>query len=74
MTLRNDFILSPQVTLGSDPKLPLLTYFTTANPPASIVHTLEYITYPIIANTNPVKVFLVKRPFFRHMTLNNDLI
>ena len=63
MTLCNDLILSQQVALGGDLKLPLLAYITTANRPASIVDTLGYITYPIIPNTILVKV-LVKSPFF----------
>ena len=57
MTLSKDLILSPQITLGIDLEWPLVTHFTTADPPASIVHTLVYITYPIIPNTNLVKVF-----------------
>ena len=57
MTLGKDLILSPQMTLGSDLEWPLVTYFTTADPPASIIHTLGYKTYPIIPNPNLVKVF-----------------
>ena len=57
MTLGKDLIISPQMTLCGDLKWPLVTYFTTAEPPASIVHTLRYKTYSIIPNTKPVKVF-----------------
>ena len=57
MTLGKDLMFSPQITLGIDIEWPLVTYFTTADPPASIIHTLGYITYPLIQNTNLVKVF-----------------
>ena len=61
------------MTLGSDLRWPLVPYLTTANPPTSIVHTLGYITCPIILNTNLVKVFS-KIDLFSSMTLNNVIL
>ena len=57
MALGKNLILVPQMTLRGDLKWPLVTYFTTADPPAPIVHSLRYRTYPIIANTNLGKIF-----------------
>ena len=36
MTLGKDLILSPQINLGNDLKIPLGTYFTTADPYARV--------------------------------------
>ena len=66
MTLVKNLTLSPQMTPGSDFKWPLVTYFTTADPPASIVHTLWYITYSVIPNTNLHGRFQLNHPFSSH--------